>query len=50
MGVLPLAAERARLDAAGLTVGEIEGAKDFFIMRTRDPDDNLIVFASADRG
>ncbi len=49
LGVLPLEPERARLDAAGLAPGPIEEADDFFIMRMRDPDDNLIVLASAKR-
>jgi hypothetical protein len=31
----------------GLQPGPIEEADDFFIMRIRDPDQNLIVFASA---
>ncbi len=47
IGVLPLEAERARLQEAGLDIGPIEEAKDFFIMRIRDPDKNLVVFASA---
>jgi hypothetical protein len=49
LGVLPLAAERARLVAAGIEAGEIEQAKDFFILRLSDPDANLVVLASAQR-
>ena len=49
LGVLPLAPERQRLLDAGLDAGPIEEAKDFYIMRMRDPDGNLVVFASADR-
>ncbi|CAN5247764.1 VOC family protein [soil metagenome] len=49
LGVLPLQPERDRLLAAGLEPGEIEEADDYFIMRIRDPDQNLIVFASARR-
>ena len=50
IGVLPLEPERTRLLTAGLMPGEIEEADSFYIMRMRDPDDNLIVFASAERG
>ncbi|MDM0117722.1 VOC family protein [Variovorax sp. J22R133] len=49
LGVIPLQSERDRLEKAGLAPGPIEEAKDFFIMRMRDPDQNLIVFASAKR-
>jgi hypothetical protein len=49
LGVLPLEPERKRLEEAGLAPGPIEGAKNFFIMRMRDPDGNLIVFASAEK-
>ena len=49
LGVLPLAPERMRLVGAGLEPGPIEEADDFYIMRMRDPDGNLIVFASAER-
>ena len=49
VGVLPLEAERKRLEEAGLETGPIEEAKDFFIMRIRDPDQNLVVLASAKR-
>jgi catechol 2,3-dioxygenase-like lactoylglutathione lyase family enzyme len=49
LGVLPLEPERKRLADAGLSPGEIEEAKDFYIMRMRDPDGNLIVLASAEK-
>jgi hypothetical protein len=49
LGVLPLQRERDRLEQAGLQPGPIEQASDFFIMRLRDPDQNLIVLASAER-
>ena len=49
LGVLPLAPERARLEKAGLNPGPIERAEHFFIMRLRDPDNNLIVLASAEK-
>jgi hypothetical protein len=49
IGVLPLEPERKRLEEAGLKPGPIEDAKDFFIMRMRDPDGNLIVFASSEK-
>ena len=49
LGVLPLAPERTRLLEAGLEPGPIGEADDFYIMRMRDPDGNLIVFASAER-
>jgi hypothetical protein len=41
--------ERKRLADAGLEPGPIEEARDFFILRLRDPDDNLVVLASAER-
>ena len=47
IGVLPLEPERKRLADAGLKPGPVEDAKDFYIMRMRDPDDNLVVLASA---
>jgi catechol 2,3-dioxygenase-like lactoylglutathione lyase family enzyme len=50
LGVLPLEPERARLLAAGLDPGAIEEADYVFIVRMRDPDDNLVVLASAERG
>ncbi|QYF86318.1 VOC family protein [Brevundimonas sp. PAMC22021] len=40
-----IAAERARLDAAGLVVAEVEAADYTTIMRLRDPDGNLVVLA-----
>ncbi|QKC82754.1 VOC family protein [Mesorhizobium sp. NZP2077] len=49
LGVLPLAPERQRLVDAGLEPGPVEEADDFWIMRMRDPDGNLVVFASAER-
>ncbi|WP_032928450.1 VOC family protein [Mesorhizobium sp. LNHC221B00] len=49
IGVLPLAPERLRLVDTGLEPGPIEKADHFWIMRMRDPDGNLIVFASAER-
>ncbi|CAN5659405.1 hypothetical protein BH11MYX1_BH11MYX1_09030 [soil metagenome] len=49
LGVLPLEPHRARLVAAGLDPGPIEDATHFFIMRMRDPDQNLVVFSSAKR-
>lgn len=49
LGVLPLEPERRRLEAAGLAPGPIEQADDFFILRLRDPDGNLIVLASSRR-
>lgn len=49
LGVLPLEPERKRLLQAGLTPGPIEEAKDLFIMRIRDPDNNLVVLASVQK-
>jgi hypothetical protein len=49
LGVLPLEPERDRLQKAGLEPGPIEETEGYFIMRMRDPDGNLIVFASANR-
>jgi hypothetical protein len=49
LGVLPLEPERKRLAEAGLAPGPIEEAKDFFIVRLRDPDQNLVVLASGKR-
>jgi len=49
LGVLPLEPERQRLQQAGLDPGPIEQADNFFIMRMRDPDRNLVVLASARR-
>ena len=47
LGVLPLEPERKRLLAAGLNPDPIEETKGYFLMRLRDPDGNLVVFASA---
>lgn len=49
LGVLPIEPERERLNAAGLEPGPIEETDGYFIMRIRDPDRNLVVFASAKR-
>jgi hypothetical protein len=49
LGVLPLEPERTRLLASGLECGPIEHAEHFYIMRMRDPDQNLVVLASARR-
>ena len=49
LGVLPLEPERKRLGETGLKPGPIEETNGYFIMRIRDPDHNLIVFASARR-
>jgi hypothetical protein len=49
LGALPLEPERRRLEEAGLNPDPIEETKGYFIMRIRDPDHNLIVFASARR-
>lgn len=49
LGVLPIDPERERLEAAGLQPGPVERADDFFIVRLRDPDGNLVVLASARR-
>lgn len=50
LGVMPLAPERARLAAAGLEPGPIEVVEDYFVLRLRDPDQNLVVLASGERG
>jgi hypothetical protein len=49
LGVLPLQVEHDRLEEAGLKPGPVELATHFFIMRLRDPDNNLVVLASAER-
>lgn len=49
LGVLPLQPEHDRLAATGLHPEPIEEARHFFIMRLRDPDQNLVVLASAER-
>ena len=46
LGVLPLEPERRRPEAVGLAPGPIEKADDFFNLRLRDPDGNLIALAS----
>jgi hypothetical protein len=45
----PLEPERKRREEAGLAPGPIEEAENFFIMRMRNPDGNLIVFANAEK-
>jgi hypothetical protein len=47
LGVLPLESERKRIIASGIDAGEIEQATNFYILRLRDPDGNLVVLASA---
>jgi hypothetical protein len=47
LGVLTIEPEQRRLMKAGLNPGPIEETDGYFIMRIRDPDQNLIVFASA---
>ncbi|MDB5947656.1 MAG: hypothetical protein JWQ33_2682 [Ramlibacter sp.] len=49
LGVLPMEPERQRLEEASLEPGPIEETDGYFTMRIRDPDENLIVFASAKR-
>lgn len=49
LGVMPIEPERERLEAAGLRPGPVEPADDYFILRLRDPDGNLVVLASAQR-
>ncbi len=49
LGVLPLEPERRRLETAGLKPGAIETADDYYLLRLRDPDGNLVVLASARR-
>ena len=49
LGVLPMEPERERLLNAGLSPGPIEETNGYFIMKIRDPDDNLVVFASAEK-
>jgi catechol 2,3-dioxygenase-like lactoylglutathione lyase family enzyme len=49
LGVMPIEPERERLEAAGLGPGPVEPADDYFILRLRDPDGNLVVLASARR-
>jgi catechol 2,3-dioxygenase-like lactoylglutathione lyase family enzyme len=47
VGVLPIEPEYKRLVEAGLDPGPIEASANYFLVRLRDPDGNLIVFASA---
>ena len=47
LGVGSLADEVKRLNSQGIVVGRIEDAENFSIIRLRDPDNNLIVFACA---
>jgi len=47
VGVLPIEPEHQRLVEAGLDPGPIEETANYYLIRLRDPDDNLIVFASA---
>jgi hypothetical protein len=49
LGVLPLQVEHDRLEKVGLQPGPIEEATHFFVLRLRDPDQNLVVLASAER-
>jgi glyoxalase superfamily protein len=49
LGVMPIDPERNRLEAAGLEPGPVEEADDYFLVRLRDPDGNLVVLASAKR-
>jgi len=48
LGVLPMEPER-RLGEIGLNPSAIEQAQDYFLVRLRDPDGNLVVLASAKR-
>jgi hypothetical protein len=50
LGVLPLEPERSRLEAAGLKPGPIEQVDDYFVLKLRDPDQNLVILAGAERG
>jgi predicted enzyme related to lactoylglutathione lyase len=48
LGVLPMEPEHERLERAGLSPGPIEQTPGgFYIARLRDPDQNLVVLASA---
>lgn len=49
LGVMPMEPERARLEAAGLDPGPVEEVDDYYLLRVRDPDGNLVVLASAKR-
>ena len=46
IGAMPLEDERQRLVAAGLQPGAIEEWQNHRLMQLRDPDNNLVVFAS----
>ncbi len=50
LGVIPLAPERERLEACGLSPSAIAETDGYFTMRVHDPDGNLVIFASAKRG
>lgn len=47
IGVESLEDERERLNSQGIVAGRIEEAENLCIMRLRDPDNNLVVFAGA---
>ena len=49
LGVLPMEPEHRRLSEIGLKPSGIEQAQDYFLVRLRDPDGNLVVLASAKR-
>ncbi len=49
LGVLPMEPERKRLIEAGLSPSPIEAAGGYFSMYIRDPDDNAITFAAAEK-
>jgi hypothetical protein len=49
LGVLPTGTGAETPGGSGAAPGPIEEAKSFFIMRMRNPDGNLIVFASAEK-
>jgi hypothetical protein len=49
LGVLPMEPEHRRLGELGLNPSAIEQAQDYFLVRLRDPDGNLVVLASAKR-
>jgi catechol 2,3-dioxygenase-like lactoylglutathione lyase family enzyme len=49
LGVLPMDPEVERMRNSGLKVGEVGQADDYYILRMRDPDGNLVVLASARR-
>lgn len=47
LGVPSVEAERKKLVEEGLEPGEVERATSLFLVRLRDPDNNLVVLASA---